>query len=217
MATIYFPSCKFTAYSPKSSKKIQDYLSEKFNFQIGSCCRPGHKKLKKEDEVIYICNTCAAFCKEDSAAEKITSVWELLADDEQFLFPDYSRQKITIQDCWRTYDNISHQKAVRKILQKMNIDIVELKENYDKTRFCGMTLYQPLPKENGEFAPVRFIENASEFFHPHPEEEQIALMKKHCETIETDEVICYCPGCISGINHGGKKGVHLLDLMFGKC
>ncbi|XEQ97635.1 hypothetical protein SPX_24990 [Sporomusa paucivorans] len=215
MSAIYLPSCKFTAHSPEASKRIKNYLSENYDIQIGGCCRPFHKQLTSDDTVIYICNTCSAFCLEDSAAEKIISVWELLAEDTHFSFPDYSHRKMALQDCWRSYDNAAQQKAVRRILQRMNINIEELDENYNKTRFCGVSLYEPLPKQNGEFAPNRFIENAEGLFIPHTEDEQAALMKKHCDKINSHEVVCYCTACIKGINLGEKNGVHLLDLMFG--
>lgn len=214
MPMIYLPSCKFTAYSPEASKRIQRYLSENNDIQIGGCCRPLHKKLTNNDTVVYICNTCSAFCTESSAAEKAISIWELLENDEQFPYPDYGHRKMAVQDCWRVYDNASQQKAVRNIIKKMNIDIEELDENYDKTRFCGVSLYEPLPKQNGDFAPKRFIENAEGLFIPHTEEERTVLMKNHCAAITANEVICYCVACIKGINHGEKKGIHLLDLLF---
>lgn len=215
MTMIYLPSCKFTIYSPESSKRIKEYLIANHDIQVWGCCRPNHKKLTNEDTVVYICNSCAAFSREDSDAEKVISLWELLADDENFPFPDYGHRRLAIQDCWRSYDNGPQQRAIRKILQKMNIDIEELDENFDKTRFCGTTLYEPLPKQNGEFAPKRFIEDADGFFIPHTEEEKIALMKKHCDTIDSSEVICYCTSCMAGIHLGGKKGIHLLDLILG--
>ncbi len=215
MSMIYLPSCKFTLYSPEASKNIKNYLSANYDMQIGGCCRPDHKKLTNRDTVVYICNTCAAFCAEDSAAEKVVSLWELLDNDKQFLYPDYGHKKMALQDCWRVYDHTSQQKAVRRIIKRMNIDIEELDENYDKTNFCGVSLYEPLPKQNGDFAPKRFIENAEGIFLPHTKEEQVALMKEHSDKINSNEVICYCTSCINGINLGGKKGRHLLDLMFG--
>lgn len=215
MSMIYFPSCKFTAYSPQASKKIEKYLLENYDIQIWGCCKPNHKKLTNDDTVVYLCNTCSAFCREGSAVKKVVSVWELLENDEQFPFPDYGHRKMAIQDCWRVYDNEPHQRAVRRILQKMNIDIEELDENFGKTRFCGTSLYEQLSKQNGEFAPKRFIENAEGLFQQHTKEEHITLMKKHCDKINSDEVVSYCIACNKGINLGGKKGIHLLDLMSG--
>ena len=215
MPIIYIPSCKFTAYSPEASNIIKKYLAENYGVEIIGCCRENHKKIKAEDLVVYICNTCGAFSRESSSAQKGISIWELLENDENFLFPDYGQRKMAVQDCWRVYDNEPQQQAVRRILQKMNIKVEELAENFAKTKFCGTTLYEPLPKQNGELAPERFITNAGSFFQPHPKEEQEQLMKDHCQQIKSEEVVCYCVPCIKGINLGGQKGIHLLDLMLG--
>lgn len=214
MNMIYFPSCKFTAYSPESSRKIKEYLQTNYDMKIAGCCRPGHKSVAKEDTVVYICNTCGAFCRESSAANQVISVWELLADDKNFIFPDYQHKKITLQDCWRSYDNLAQQQAIRKILSRMNIDVLEMEENHHNTKYCGVSTYEPLPKQNGELAPQRFIENAEGFFSSHTPEEQASRMKEHCAALQTDEVVGYCTTCIKGIDLGGKKGVHLLDLLF---
>lgn len=45
-------------------------------------------------------------------------------------------------------------------------------------------------------------------------EEQVSHFKKHCEQIQTEKVVCYCKFCTDGINMGGKKGIHLLELLF---
>ena len=216
MNTVYFPSCKLTAYAPDSSTKIKAYLQERFNIASAGCCRPGHKKITQEDTVVYICNTCAAIIRESSVAKNVISVWELLAADDNFPFPDYKRKNLTVQDCWRTFDNGMQQSAVRKLLNKMNLDIVELKDNFSKTKYCGVSLYQELPKQNGEFAPKRFIENSHGMFTPLTEQEQRQKMLDNCADISTDEVASYCLACVKGHEIGGKKGIHLLDLLYEK-
>ncbi len=52
---------------------------------------------------------------------KSISVWEILDEDNDFPWPDYHDEAITVQDCWRTYDNRALQNAVRSILSRMNI------------------------------------------------------------------------------------------------
>lgn len=214
MALIYFPSCKFTAYSPESSARICSWLCEKHGAEIAGCCRPDHKKLGRGDKAVYICNTCAAICRESADAAEVVSVWELLAGDGAFPCPDYKRRKIAVQDCWRVYDSPSQQKAVRALLTRMNLDVVELEENLEKTRFCGTSLYEPLPEQNAQLAPRRFVENAAGLFRDYPEEERAARMREHCRSIPVDEVAVYCTSCAKGLDLGGKKGLHLLDLLF---
>jgi len=213
MAVYYYPSCKFTAFSPITSKRITEYLIKRFDMTIQGCCRPTHQLMTGDDTAVCVCNTCAAICTEDSTAQVI-SLWEILQDDDEFPFPDLHQETMALQDCWRCYDRRAEQDAVRSILRKMNVDIAPLDENYEKTRFCGMSLHQPLVPANAVFAPKRFVEDADGMFISKDAEEQKSLMEEHCRKIPADKVICYCVPCTKGIRAGGKQGIHLLDLLF---
>lgn len=214
MALIYYSSCKYTAFSPEYSNKIQKYLKDNFGMTIHGCCRPNHSSLTPDDTAICICNTCSAICRESSKADKIISLWEFLNQDNNFPFPDYHGSKITIQDCWRCNDRSSQHEAVRSLLRKMNFEFLELSNNRTNTKFCGTSTLAPPVASNCKLAPKRFIEFANGLFIPHTEEEQIDKMKLHCQKIETDLVACYCVPCTKGIRLGGKKSVHLLNLLF---
>lgn len=216
MSYIYYPSCKFTNFSPESSKMISEYLAQKHGMVIEGCCRPNHRKMTVNDTSVCVCNTCAQICREDSDAQVI-SLWEFLLRATDIKFPDMKHEKITLQDCWRCYDQRNTQNAVREILYKMNVEVIEMAENFEKTKFCGTTLYQPVPKENAEFAPKRFVEEAGKqnFFIAKTPDEQKQLMQEHCAQITTEKVVCYCVPCTQGICLGGKRGIHLLDMIFG--
>ena len=99
-------------------------------------------------------------------------------------------------------------------LNKMNVEIVELEENFEKTNFCGFSLYQPQPPRNAKLAPKRFVENAKGFFEEHTQEEKEILMKNYCEQFQTEKVIAYCHYCVRGLRLGGKKTFHLAELLF---
>jgi hypothetical protein len=215
MATIYFPSCKFKAGYPCTAEKIQFYLNQHFHMNITDCCQKNLQFLTPEDTAVCICNTCAAFCDESSHAKEVLSVWEIIAKDETFAFPDYKGEHIALQDCWRTYDKPNVHNAVRRLMQKMNIAVTELPENREKSRFCGTTLLRPAPPHYGKLAPKRFSEDApAEYFQNHTPEEQAASMKKHCEQIPTEKVACYCAACADGLRLGGKQVVHVMELLF---
>lgn len=216
MAMIYFPSCKFTAKYPRLSGTIKNYLQKTFDAEVAGCCRPSLSKISKDDTVVYVCNTCATFFKESSRSERIISLWELMLEDSGFQYPDYEGKRMTVQDCWRTHDDRTEQDAVREILRRMNIEAVELDENYEKTKFCGCSLYEPLPPRYDELAPKRLGLDAQGLFIPHTQEEKGALMQEHCQQITTDDVVCYCVACVNGINLGGKQGCHLAELAFNK-
>ncbi|MDU4960081.1 MAG: hypothetical protein E6X17_05390 [Sporomusaceae bacterium] len=215
MATVYFPSCKFKAGYPETSKKLADYINTRYGITITGCCRGTFQFLTEEDTAVCICSACSAFCDESSKAREIVSIWEILVKDEQFPFPDYKGEEITLQDCWRAYDKRSEQAAIRELMQKMNIRVVELAENHEKTRFCGTLVLQVPPAYYGEFAPKRFGKDVpNDFFQPYTDEDKIERMRSHCAGITTEKAACSCVACTNGINLGGKKAVHVMELLF---
>lgn len=213
MPYVYFPSCKYTACSPENSRSIQTYLSEKHGASVTGCCGPNHGNLAKEDTAVYVCNTCAAFLREGAPQAKSVSVWEILKDDADFPWPDYHGEKMALQDCWRVYDNRPQQDAVRGVLARMNIQVVEIADSFERTDFCGVSLLKPAPARYGQYAPIRFVEKATDKFHPHTEEEQKQSMEAHCKQFGTNKVVCYCTACLEGLKMGGANGLHLMELL----
>lgn len=212
MANIYFPGCNYIKHSPNNSRSIAHYLQEKYDMPIARCCAIDYKNLTAEDTAIYVCPTCSGILSESSPA-KCLSIWELLVEDDQFPWPDYHGEKITLQDCWRTHDNRGMQDAVRTILRRMNVEIVEMGMSREKANFCGTSLLKKQSPRYKKLAPKRFIENAGDNFIPHSKEEQENRMKEHCSQFETEKVVCYCTGCLKGLKLGGANGVHLMDLV----
>ncbi len=108
---------------------------------------------------------------------------------------------MTVQDCWLASDKPEVQQAVRSLLHKMNIQPLELTDNFAQSRFCGVTtsaatyqLATTLSDKAGQMSP---------------EERQ-----NHLRQINTDKVVCYCRPCYQEINASGKQGVHMLELLF---
>lgn len=236
MENFYIASCVFTEEYPQLSKKIQKYVAKK-NLPIIRCCVanyrvedfenkmpenyredwkkiPHYKKFPSGSTMISLCHNCAAIFQEMHKDIFCKSLWEFILEDKNFIYPDLHGEKITVQDCWRQKENFSEQNAVREILKKMNVEIVELEENFERTNFCGFSLYQPQPPRNAKLAPKRFVENAKGFFEEHTQEEKEILMKNYCEQIQTEKVIAYCHYCVRGLRLGGKKTFHLAELLF---
>lgn len=163
---------------------------------------------------MVVCNNCAAILGESSQAGEIKFVWEIIDQDPDFVFPDYHGAQMTIQDCWLAVEKRHVQENIRSLLRKMNIQYVELEENFDKTRFCGTNLLTPCSEGNAKLAQQRYVETGAGMFTPCSPEQQREKMREHCSQITTDQVICYCTACLAGINMGGKQGIHLLDLVF---
>ena len=234
----YIASCVFTSKYPELSRKIQEYVSSNVDVAIVRCCVPGWKKqiyedkmpagelaqswlnlpqsevFTPDDEIWSLCPNCMNIAEEWRGVHAVHSVWELIAEDESFVYPDYSGTTATSQDCWRMRDRTSTHDAVRHILAKMNIDCREIPMNRTRADFCGKSLYRPQVERNPKLAPKHYRDEAQGLFQPHSEEEQIAIMKEYCQRYETDWVICYCHYCLEGLQAGGVYSKHLAELLF---
>ena len=233
----YIASCVFTEGEPVLSQKIQRYITARFDMPSIRCCvdkykveefeqrmpdwyRPQWQAIKHFEQyprgstMVSLCHNCSAIFEERHPEINRLSLWELILSDEQFQYPNLGGEEITVQDCWRSKENRAEQDAVREILRRMNVSIVELDENFDRTKFCGYSLYQPQPKRNAKLAPKRFVEGAKGLFEPHSDEEKRRLMTEYCRQIKTARVICYCHYCLRGLKLGGADGLHLAELLF---
>lgn len=234
----YIASCVFTAQFPELSKIIRDYVASRFGFEIIRCCVPNWKvkeyiekapegALRKSwqqmpetaafqpgDEVWSLCHNCSNILEECHPGVAVHSLWELIDQDADFPFPDYSGLKVTVQDCWRSKERREEQDAVRSLLKKMNIEYVEAAAHHEKTDFCGNSLYRAQVARNPKLAPKHYLEGAAGKFIPHSVEEQVRIMKDHCAQYETDTVVCYCHYCLEGLKTGEVDGRHIAHLLF---
>ncbi len=233
----YIASCIFTERYPDVSDRIQKYIKNRYGMEIVRCCVPKYKlsyfeermpdRYKESwaslpdcadfsagDTVYALCHNCLSILEETKPQVAAKSLWELILEDDSFVFPDYKGMEITIQDCWRSKGRRNEQESVRALLAKMNINVRELKDNYDDTDFCGASLYRPSPKRNLQLAPIRYVQNAKGKFEPHTSEEQEAIMKEYCKQFETDTVVAYCHYCTEGLKLGGVNTKHIAELLF---
>ena len=141
MAIIYFPGCKYSALSPSSTEKIKGYLAEKRQVTITGCCRKHWNSLAPGDEAMFVCPTCQINVKAWMPKVQTRSIWEFLAEDDFFPWPDYSGEEITIQDCQDSNGNITMRLAVRHLLNQMNFSTWELEGFHDAiSSFCNLSI-----------------------------------------------------------------------------
>lgn len=234
----YIASCMFTSRYPQLSRKIQNYITERGDIEIIRCCTPSWKvkfyegkmpegelrdawkalphmkNFSPEDEIWSICHNCTNIAEEYFHVENVHSIWELIDGDGQFVFPDYSGLKVTVQDCWRSKDRPKEQAAVRSLLSKMNIEYIENEKNHLETDFCGATLYMTELPRNPKLAPKHYAQNIEGLFQPHTEEEQKRIMEEYCSRYKTDTVVCYCHYCLDGLKMGNVDGRHIAQMLF---
>lgn len=234
---VFVAACVFTSKYPELSLRIQTYLQEHHSIPSIRCCVPQYQLKKFEDAMpdwyrqqwsnlpdfqpftpehtmVYLCHNCRNIFLEQHPEVPTKSLWELILEDDAFPLPDYHGETMAVQDCWRSNDNHAEQDAVRALLRKMHINVVELPENHEKTDFCGYSLYQPQPARNAKLAPKRYVENAAGKFLSHTDAEKRQLMEDYCRIIPTEQVVAYCHYCVDGLKLGGKHAIHLAELLF---
>ena len=238
MGKYYIASCVFTSQFPELSRKIQAYVQERFGLTVVRCCIPSYKlrdfedkmpegelreawkKLpdsgcfQKGDEVYSLCHNCNNIIEEMNPEIHVKSLWELIDSDGKFAFPDYHGETVTVQDCWRSRDRKEEQEAVRSLLKKMNLQVLEAEKHHEQTDFCGASLYRPQPVRNPKLAPKHYVEGAEGKFLPHTPEEQQAIMQEYCSHFTTKTAVCYCHYCLEGRRMSGVDGRHIAEMLF---
>lgn len=203
---IYFPSCNFNIASPQTARKARAFLKERM--AVAGCCRFDKKEYQEDDVGIIVCQACR-----ETLQEKIKTItlWEYLDQDPSFVWPNYQEKSMGLQDCWRDRDHPEVHQAVRNILKKMNIHVVEIENNKEKSTFCGTLHFESHDEKNKQLLSSYPDTKISQL----PEEVQKELMKEQVDQFDCEWIICDCNRCLKGITLGGGKGVHLLDLIMG--
>lgn len=233
----YISSCVFTQRYPALSFRIQKYIRKRNELTVVRCCVPHYKEKEFEEklpetlrevwmtypssadfqpgDIVYsLCHNCSAIIDEWKNGVVTRSLWEYILEDDRFVFPDLRGEEIYVQDCWRAKDRREEQEAVREILRRMNIKVLELDENFEKTDFCGNSLYRPAPPRNLKLAPERFVRNARGKFCNCSLDEQKQIMSEYCARFRGHKVIAYCHYCHEGLLMGNAEAFHLAQLLF---
>lgn len=236
---LYIASCVFTTRYPALSARIMAYIRSRGDMTIVRCCVPRYKtayfsqKLPDSmrpawdalsdsadfgagDTVYSLCHNCTAILEEWKPSAVVRSLWELLDETDAFPLPDLSGTEWVVQDCWRTCDHRAEQDAVRSLLKKAGATTIELSDAFDRTTFCGNSLYREAPPRNAKLAPIRFGERAKGLFLPHTVQQQRERMEAYCKRFASRRVVAYCHYCLEGLLLGGANAVHLAELFFGE-
>jgi Fe-S oxidoreductase len=190
---IFAPGCALMLYKPALAEKIHSMLNEQAGPMetMNTCCRhdPG---FMVATQIINICPGCDKRFAGSYANATTVSLWEILAASDSFLFPDYSGQEMTILDACPAREKPAIHNAIRTIIGKMNIRLVEPVHTRTRSTCCGDSFYPELPA---------FTVNE--------------LMKKRTGEMPLNDVIVYCVSCIQSVSIGGKQPRYLPDLLFG--
>ena len=192
MNQVFAPGCAFMLYKPELVEKLKTVIVSELGempTHLGCCFH--NPKLEHGTQVITVCSACDKSYRE--LHEGITTVlfWEVLADSRTFNFPDYKEVEMAIQDTCYSRTEERYQNAIRKLLERMNIKVIEPELTRANAICCGDNFYGKLP-----------IEQVNE------------LMKKRAQQMPCEEVIVSCVSCIKSMHIGNKKPRFIIDLLF---
>lgn len=210
MGNIYFPSCNFTTASPEAAKRIREYLSAKM--PVADCCRVDQLDFPEGSTAVYFCQACRGTLEDRAGGRFILqNLFQYLDADADYPWPDYTGLTVKVQDCWRDREHPEIFTAVRNVLQKMHVSVMEMNENRARSHFCGNLHFEPRTERSRKLLePYR-----EKPLYELPEDVQRALMQDQVETLPCELAVTYCNRCKAGILMGGGKAVHLLELATG--
>jgi Fe-S oxidoreductase len=190
--TVFAPGCALMLYKPASAERLHQILNENQDKAdwLMTCCRH-EPQIWTKANIINVCPGCDKRFGNDYSNVSTVSLWEILAGSDYFTFPDYQGRKMSILDACPARDQTRVHEAIRKLLQKMNITLVEPESTRTKSVCCGDSFYGILPTEKVK-----------------------ELMIKRASDMPLDDIVVYCVSCIKSVSNGGKKPRYIIDLLF---
>lgn len=189
---LYVPGCALMVYKPHLADKLKDIIEQTYSpaNTLLSCCL--HKPtVNPGTYIITACATCAVqYTKKYPDCTSIFFLSEL-AESDNFPFPDYKGAKMSIQDTCSARSKPTYLNAIRKLLKRMNISLVEPQRSGVRGKCCGQIFYGKVDTHKVE-----------------------SLMKDRADEMPCDDVIVYCASCIMSMSVGGKRPRYIIDLLF---
>ena len=194
MKRVFAPGCALIIYKPHLAEKLHDILNKNVASmdRLDICCR-NTPALEDNTQVINICPGCDRRYRENYTNATTISLWEVLIESNFFPFPDYQGRKMSIIDACPTRNQARVHQAIRRLLTKMNIQLVEPKKTGTKSACCGDSFWGVLPVEK---IKEKMVERAAE--------------------MPVDDVAVYCVSCSKSLFIGGKRPHYMIDLLFGE-
>jgi len=187
--------CTPGIYKPELEERLLNILSNSVRMDIEAhrmCCR-SEQHFGEGTEIINVCPGCDQRFGGNFENACTVSIWEVLDGIEGFNFPNYNGAVMTIHDSCPVRERPGVHAAVRSLIGKMGIKIIEAEYNSSRSICCGDDFYPNLP-----------IKQVHE------------KIKKRAESMPCQNVIVYCVTCLKAVSFGGKTPRYLLDLLFGE-
>lgn len=191
----YFnPGCAMSLYKPDLPKNMLKLLQDYFgSVKLHDICCRHDPQLEADSTIINNCAGCDRRFRSLYKGINTISYWEVIDSIPDVLLPNHSGLKVSIHDsCGYRHKPRVH-RAIRNLLIKMNIEIVEAQFCGTNSVCCGDNFYGAVSNEEVE-----------------------KRIKMRAEQFPCDNVVVYCIGCVRAMISGGKTPLYLPDLLLGR-
>ena len=194
MHHFYAPGCALTLYKPQLADKLKTVIEQQYGpMDTWTSCCFNQTAPPEGAHLITPCATCAEQYAKQFPQCTTSFFLATLAESDDFPFPDYGGKAMSIQDTCTARSYPEYLAAVRKLLERMNIRLVEPAKTGSKAKCCGQVLYGK--------ASIEKVEN---------------FMKTRAGEMPCEDVVVYCSSCIMSMTVGGRRPRYILDLLFGE-
>ncbi|RKD29021.1 FAD-dependent oxidoreductase [Thermohalobacter berrensis] len=215
---VFIPGCSLPSYNPEAVGKVLEYLQKKMpgTGAILKCCGKPTKALGQVDkfkeryaqlqaeidrlgaeEIIVACQSCYLTISEYSPNQRVRSLWEVLPEiglpEEVRGIGKDSDIVFAVHDSCSTRDRKEIHDGIRWIINELGYKYEEPPHTKENTRCCGF---------GGMVVPAN-------------PELALRVMKRRTAEVKSDYMVAYCAACRESMVKGGKKALHILDLIFG--
>ncbi|MDY5423211.1 4Fe-4S binding protein [Hornefia butyriciproducens] len=193
MDKCYFnPGCALSLYKPDVPQLMLNLLNKHFgNVKFHNTCCRHDPKLESGSTIINNCAGCDRRFRSLYEGINTISYWEIIDSIPGLELPDHSGLTVSIHDsCGYRHKPQVHE-AIRSLLRKMNINIVEAEYSGTESVCCGDNFYGYVPNTEVQ--------------------ERIRM---RAEQFPCQDVVVYCIGCVRAMIEGGKTPRYLPDLLF---
>lgn len=195
MKTYFNPGCALSIYKPNMEQRILQYLNENYGeVELHKTCCRHYPNVGKGSLIINVCAGCDKRFGNLYEGVGTISLWEVFDEMDACNYPDFLGAEMSVHDACPVRGRPQVHAAVRSLLRKMNIRIIESEHHGARSICCGDDFYPALALEQ--------VHNK---------------MKGRADSMPCDNVVVYCVSCIKSMFIGGKKPRHMLDLLFNEA
>lgn len=185
------PGCALCIYKPYAGEQILQILNQYFgSVRLHSICCHHDPQLPKGATIINNCSGCDRRFRSLYEGIQTISLWEVLDQLPKLSLPQYEGLTVSVHDSCSYRPKPQVHEAVRSLLYKMGIHIIESQFSGTKSVCCGDNFYNRIP-----------LEDVQEF------------QKKRAAQMPCQDVAVYCVSCIKSMTIGGKTAHYMVDLL----